>query len=100
MNIEIHAIGLDKAEVCPGGDLLSSLAGALHDQCKKLIAAGVINIELNLEQVRMVNSVGFGLLVGLSTHCKANGGSFRIIRVNPVVKKSLQAMNLAHFIAV
>ena len=74
------------------------MAGPLHDRCQAPIDEGRVHPQLNLQFVGLIDSVGIGLLIGLSTHCKANRGSFKLTNASSQVKTIPQSQQLGDFL--
>ena len=79
-------------------ELVVYLAGPFHDRCKELIAEGKVNPHVTPRDVRNIDSVGMGLSIGLSTHCKANGGSIKITNATESVSEIMLAQQLGDFL--
>ena len=73
------------------GDVLGGPDGsALHDALAAVRGDAPLQVVVDLEGVRFMNSSGLGMLVGALTTARNTGGDLRLAAVDPKVMKVLQ----------
>lgn len=65
-----------------------------HQRIKEFLSRGYKNIVVDLSQVKWVNSLGMGMLIGCYTSCTNAGGELRIGGVSKKTKSMLEMMKL------
>ena len=73
-----------------GGEFTSELSSALH----KLIDEGKRNYVLNLDGVTILNSSGFGIIVGTYTTIRNSGGQLKLTGLSPSISGLLSITKL------
>ncbi len=81
----------------PAPDYVDGQRGQrLLEVCLQLMEKGVNHVALNLEQTRVVNSVGVSRLIELvEAFAKQSGTSVAFCTSNPVISKTFRIMGLA-----
>ena len=69
-------------------------ADELADECKRLAAEGVRHFIVNMQDSKMVNSVGIAIVIEMIEDAIENGGSFSFCSVSPTIAKTFQIMGL------
>ena len=64
------------------GRLTVGEASAIREQCTAVVAAGNVNVILNLEHVEYIDSTGLGALVICFTSLKKAGGALKLVNPN------------------
>ena len=64
------------------GRLTVGEASAVREQCTAVVAAGNVNVILNLEHVEYIDSTGLGALVICFTSLKKAGGALKLVNPN------------------
>jgi anti-sigma B factor antagonist len=64
------------------GRLTVGEASAVREECTKVVAAGNVNVILNLENVEYIDSTGLGALVICFTSLKKAGGALKLVNPN------------------
>jgi anti-sigma B factor antagonist len=73
---------------------LGESTGALREELRSLLAGGVKNIILNMQNVSYVDSAGLGELVGAYTTATNQGGSVKLLNLQGKMKDLMQITKL------
>ena len=76
------------------GDLDSKGALVLEDLMARLLESDSMNIELNFEKVPFLSSAGVGVLLGMVSSMRSEGGDVVFIGVSPKLKAVFKLLNL------
>ncbi len=94
---EITTVG-DKVIVKPGEDIVASLVKNLKEEMKEVLAAGTVELAIDLSGVEMMDSMGIGVLIAAHNSLKKNGGRLELINVPADILNLLKNMRLdKHF---
>ncbi len=86
------------AIVHPNGDIVASSVPALRASLRELLTSGVKEIKIDLQQVKMVDSTGLGLLISTFNSLRKTDGVFSIVHTSDEIMRFFQAMRLPqHF---
>ncbi len=89
---------VEGAIVRPGRDLVASNVESMRAELSGLLAEGTTNLTVDLDGVKMVDSLGMGLLVATHNSLAAKGGKLRLDNVEPRIFDILSVMRLTrHF---
>ena len=77
------------------GDLTASSVPGVHAALKAELDRGVDELAFDLEQTKMVDSSGIGLLVAAHNSLARTQGKLRVRNVSPELLRLLQSMRLA-----
>ena len=69
-------------------------AGQINEQINNFIDKGKINIVIDLEHVEWMNSSGLGILIGVITTLKNNGGKLVVTNVSDRILNLLKITKL------
>lgn len=69
-------------------------ADSLAEECKRLTGEGVRHFVVNMQESKMVNSVGIAIVIEMIEDAIDNGGSFSFCCVSPTIAKTFQIMGL------
>jgi anti-sigma B factor antagonist len=69
-------------------------ANALNDQLHRLIDEGRRQVVIDCSEVTLMNSSGLGMLIGVYTTMKNNGGEFKLACLNRNVRKLIEITKL------
>ena len=87
-----------KKTVKPGKDIVASMAEDFRKKLLKLVDQGIKSLTIDFANVRMVDSVGLGVLIAAHNSLKEVGGSLNIKNVSEDIYKLLKTMRLdQHF---
>jgi len=84
--------------IAPGRDIVASYAQELRRNLWSLIEEGITEIQIDLEGVRMIDSIGLGVLIAAHNSLKKKQGSLAITHVSKDILSLLKTMRLdRHF---
>ena len=87
--------GVDETVAVAGvGYINNTAAEAISDECNQLLDKGTKHLVLNMEQTRMINSVGIAIIIEVIERALEKGGSFGFCCLSPTVEKTLKIMGL------
>ena len=69
-------------------------ADALAQECQKLAAEGIRHFIINMQDTKMVNSIGIAVVIEMIEKAIENNGSFSFCCVSPTIAKTFQIMGL------
>jgi anti-anti-sigma factor len=69
-------------------------ADELAYECRRLADDGVRHFIVNMQDSKMVNSVGIAIVIEMIEDAIDNDGSFSFCRVSPTIAKTFQIMGL------
>ncbi len=79
-------------------DVVAARVPELRAQLKELLAGGVQVLQLDLEEVRMVDSAGIGLIISTHNSLKKTGGKLELTGVAPEIGDLFRSMRMhQHF---
>ena len=81
-----------KATIGVNNDLLNS-------ELRKLVAKGMRNLLLNLEELTQVDSSGIGTIAGTFVSVSRQGGTLKLLRPRGRVRVALEAMKWSDYIS-
>ena len=81
-----------KATIGVNNDLLNS-------ELRKLVARGMRNLLLNLEELTQVDSSGIGTIAGTFVSVSRQGGTLKLLRPRGRVRVALEAMKWSDYIS-
>lgn len=61
----------------------------LHTRVNKLIESGSTNLILNLEGIKLLNSLGINALIRIFTRCRNHGGDLYIVNISDKINQVL-----------
>ena len=76
------------------GDLTAGTVDAVRGRLKELLQAGAKNLLVDLAGVRMVDSMGIGLLIQASNSLAKAGGAFRVVNPSEELIELFRSMRL------
>ena len=76
------------------GDLTAVTVDAVRGRLKELLQAGAKNLLVDLAGVRMVDSMGIGLLIQASNSLAKAGGAFRLVNPSEELIELFRSMRL------
>ncbi|WDN88149.1 anti-sigma B factor antagonist [Desulfosarcina sp. BuS5] len=84
--------------VTPGMDIVASMAEEFRAELLKSVEGGVKELTADLDGVRMVDSVGLGVLIAAHNSLQKNDGVFIVINASEDIYKLFKVMRLdRHF---
>ena len=87
-----------KKTIKPGKDIVASMAEDFRNELLKLVDQGIKSLTIDFANVRMVDSVGLGVLIAAHNSLKEVGGSLNIKNVSEDIYNLLRTMRLdQHF---
>ena len=75
-------------------------ADALAQECQNLAADGIRHFIINMQDSKMVNSIGIAVVIEMIEDAIANSGSFNFCCVSPTIAKTFQIMGLRQLSAI
>ncbi len=97
-NDEMTASKVNAAVAKPDGDLVAARLPGLRARLTKMVAAGVLHLTLDLENVRSIDSAGIGLLVSAHNSLRKAGGELAVIHASKDILELFHAMRIhQHF---
>ena len=69
-------------------------AEVIAGECAELINTGTIKLVLNLNEAKLVNSVGIAIIIEIIEKAIEKGGSFGFCNVSPTIEKTFKIMGL------
>ena len=76
------------------GYVNNTAAEVISDKCNELLDDGTIHLVLNMENTRMINSVGIAIIIEVIEKAIEKGGSFGFCCLSPTIEKTLKIMGL------
>lgn len=84
--------------VKPGGDIVASMVNEFKAELKMIVDGGVNRLAVDLAEVKMIDSMGLGLLIATHNSLKKKAGQLELNNVSPDILKLLKNMRLdQHF---
>ena len=79
-------------------DLVASTVNDLRTMIQSSIADGIKNISADLSGIKIVDSMGIGLLISTQNSLSKNNGKLEIVNISPDIMDLFQSMRLdQHF---
>ena len=75
-------------------------ADVLAQECQTLSAEGIRHFIINMQDSKMVNSVGIAVVIEMIEDAIENSGSFSFCCVTPTIAKTFQIMGLRQLSAI
>lgn len=86
------------AVVTPRQDIVAPVADDLRQELRSLLQDGVTHIDIDMENVDLVDSIGIGLLIATHNSLAEGKGALRLTNVNQDIASLLGKMRLdKHF---
>ncbi|NQV48923.1 MAG: STAS domain-containing protein [Candidatus Marinimicrobia bacterium] len=86
--------------ITPESDIVGNSSHELKKEFSTFIENGNINIKLDLHQVRMIDSLGIGVLVATRNALRQAEGEFSIINLNADLRELFSNMRIIEFLNV
>lgn len=97
MSIEIRREG-DAAIVAPHGDIVASGMPELRPALRDLVREGRRQVTVDLEETKMIDSTGLGLLLAAFNSLRQAQGTLTIVNASPEIIELLRTMRIhQHF---
>jgi anti-anti-sigma factor len=86
----------DTLEIAFASEILSTNVQTLRPQLIKALdeAGNISSVVADLAQARVIDSMGFNLLIGLFRECEKRQMSFRVTNPSPEVLRLIKFLNL------
>ena len=84
----------------PKGDLVASTVEGVKRSLLRAIEGAEGQVVLDMAQIKMVDSMGITLVLGLYKTCKAQGLSFEVVGLSPDIHRVFKLFNLTKFFQV
>jgi len=89
----------DKVIVKPGKDIVASMVDQLKEELKQALDDGATKMAIDLSKVKMMDSMGIGLLIATHNSLEKNGSQLELLNTSADILKLLRNMRLdKHFI--
>ena len=75
-------------------------ADALAQECQKLAAEGIRHFIINMQDTKMVNSIGIAVVIEMIEKAIENSGSVNFCCASPTIAKTFQIMGLRQLSAI
>lgn len=92
---EINTEG-QKATVKPGQNIVASMAQDFRDELKVLLSEGVTAVAIDMTGVKIVDSMGLGVLVAIHNSLQKFDSRLEIINAADNIIKLMKEMRLDH----
>ena len=89
LQITHHAAGRVTVFRLSGGLVYDEATRQLREAISSAVAEGTIEILLDLEQLKRLDSGGVGLLVAMFRHVTRRGGHLKLLRPSPTARRVL-----------
>jgi len=87
-----------KKTVTPGTDIVASMTKDFRKEQVELIESGITELTINMAGIKMVDSVGIGVLIALHNTLNQREGKLIITNASPDIYKLFKTMRLdKHF---
>ncbi len=80
----------------PGKDIVASTADGFRSELLSLIKESPMEIVIDLSGVKMVDSVGIGVIIATHNSLNKNGGSLRVTNIAEDIYNLFTVMRLDH----
>jgi anti-anti-sigma factor len=89
----------NKAVIRPNGeDIVASSAPEIRAKMRGIVEAGIQQVEVDLVNVQMVDSVGIGLLIAAHNSLRKIGGQLAVVHASQDLMELFQMMRIhQHF---
>ena len=88
----------EKVIVRPGRDIVSSMVGEFREELKAIIDRQDVLLTLDLEGVRMIDSMGLGVLIAAHNSLTKRNARLELVNISGDILKLLKNMRLdKHF---
>ena len=84
--------------VAPGSDIVGNATHDLKKDFSEIIGRGQLKIEVDLERVSMIDSLGIGVLVATRNSIRRANGEFSIINLSPDLTQLFANMRIIEFL--
>ena len=79
-------------------DIIASMAADFRDKLLKLVKEGIEELTLDLKQVKMIDSVGLGVIIAAHNSLRGIGGKLTVKNVSNDIYRLFKTMRLdQHF---
>lgn len=75
-------------------------SGVIQDDIFVRLDSGGAGVALDLEEVRMMSSVGLGMLITLTKRCASGGGKLAIFGMSPELHKLIKLTKLERILTI
>jgi anti-anti-sigma factor len=87
-----------RTEIRPGCDVIASTANELRAQIKTVLERGTRELQIDLEGVEMIDSVGLGLFIAAHNSLQKAGGKLTVVNASGHLSDLFRNMRLdQHF---
>ncbi|MBU4154322.1 MAG: STAS domain-containing protein [Proteobacteria bacterium] len=81
----------------PGSDIVASGVDKLKKELKGVVEGGLSSLIIDMSEVRMLDSMGIGLLIATYNSLKKNGTPMELIHVSADIATLLKNMRLNQY---
>jgi len=85
---QVHHINCNEI-ILDGSALNENEFEVLHENVEGLVKNGEVNIILNLDKVKLLNSLGINALIKIFTKCRNQGGEMYIVNISDKISQVL-----------
>lgn len=85
-----------KVIVQPEEDIVASTVDDFRKELKELVEDGEINLALDLQQVKMIDSMGLGALISTHNSLVKRDSQLEVLNVNEDILNLFKTMRLDH----
>ncbi len=88
----------NRARFSPAANIVAREVEVMRSALNQLLAEGVADLEIDLSHVRMIDSMGLGLIVTVHNSLKKIGGVFTVVHASKELYNLFRSMRLTqHF---
>jgi anti-anti-sigma factor len=91
---------VDHAVLHLRGEFDTYYVRSLQEEVDELIAAGTVNLVLNLRLVKFINSTALGAIIKASRQCQAKGGKLALSRPSPFCRGIIEKVGLDRVVSI
>ena len=89
-----------QVKVIPAEDIVSATKDDLKDELLQLISDGAIQLTIDLQNVKKIDSTGLSVFIAAYNTLKNKEGVLELINVNETIKKLLTLTRLDRYVAI
>jgi anti-sigma B factor antagonist len=80
--------------VSPEGNIIGTISRRFREELTNVLAAGAINISIDMHLVQMIDSTGIGAIVGVQKVLSERGGGLVLTGVSDDIQMMVKIMHL------
>jgi len=89
---------MEKKTIKPGKDIVASMVQDLKKELQSIVSEGAVELEIDLDGVEMIDSVGLGAFIATHNSLSKAGGKLSVVKASEDIYNLFLTMRLdKHF---